>query len=252
MIVLLSPAKKMKIENALTKRFRVPHFLNEAEEINEFLLEWNEPHLKKVMAISDALTESTMHMIAHWNTKHTAQNSTEALLAFAGHVFESMDPHSFSDSELTFADNTIRILSGFYGILKPLDLMKHYRFELGYRTPLCESKNPYHYWKERVTNQLREELGTDTTVLNLASDEYSKVIDFKNLDATVVTPVFLDLKNGKLKTVSVYAKAARGKMARYIVTKKITDPKDLISYSVDGYSYQPDKSDDSQMVFVRE
>ncbi|MGL1903245.1 MAG: peroxide stress protein YaaA [Fibrobacterales bacterium] len=252
MIVLLSPAKKMKIKHALTKQYRAPQFLKESEEINEFLLEWNEPHLKKVMAISDALAESTINMIAHWDKKHTAHNSTEALLAFAGHVFESMDPHSFNDSELIYADKTIRILSGFYGMLKPLDLMKHYRFELGYRTPLGESKNPYHYWKERVTKQLSTELSGDKTILNLASDEYSKVIDFENLDATVITPIFLDLKNGTLKTVSVYAKAARGKMARYIVKNKITAPTDLKSYSVDGYNYQPDKSDATKMVFVRE
>ncbi len=251
MIILLSPAKKMNITHAHTGKASQPLFIEQAEAINDELLSWNEEQVQKVMATSATLTESTMNLIGNWSTEHTRDNSTEALLAFTGHVFEYMNPKGFTKKELNFAEKSVRILSGFYGMLRPHDLIRPYRFELGFKTQLLGQKNPYHYWKPIITQQLAHDMSKKKHIINLASDEYSKVIDFSQIDAEVVTPVFLENKNGTLKTLSVYAKAARGLMTRFIVQNGITTPAALTDFTAEGYAFNAELSVDGKMVFVR-
>jgi len=254
MKILLSPAKSIDTTKVSAK-YAVSHpvFLKESEQLIAKLKKMSAKKLEKLMHISTDLAELNALRFNNWE-KPTVQSEeiVPAVLAFSGEVYKGLDAISLTEEELTYANENIRILSGLYGILKPLDLLVPYRLEMGTSWQVTPKvKNLYQFWGKKLAQQLNLESGKEDVVINLASVEYFKAIDKKTLKSTVITPVFKEFKNGEYKIVMMYAKHARGAMARYIVKNKIELAEELKLYNVDGYSLDVNQSTDSEWLFVR-
>jgi cytoplasmic iron level regulating protein YaaA (DUF328/UPF0246 family) len=203
--------------------------------------------------LSDALSALNVARYEAWSPKFTAQNSKQAVLAFNGDVYEGLDARTLNQKQLSWAQDHLRILSGLYGVLRPLDLMQPYRLEMGTRLQNAHGKDLYAFWGDEVTASLNESLAAvkSSALINLASEEYFKSVKPKNLTVPVITPVFEDWKGGNYKIISFYAKRARGLMARYAIEKKITKPEQLRLFDTEGYAYEPKSSTETTWVFRR-
>jgi cytoplasmic iron level regulating protein YaaA (DUF328/UPF0246 family) len=253
MKIIISPAKSLNFEKDLpTSNFSLPVFLDDSKIINENLKKKNPSQLKELMKISDKIAELNWRRNVEFNTPFTNSNSRPSLFTFDGDVYNGIDAFSLDDSKINKAQSSLRILSGLYGILKPLDLMQAYRLEMGTKIKIEESKNLYEFWKKKVTDFLNEELSENEIFVNLASNEYSSVIDKKSLKVKMTSPIFKDFKNGKLKIISFYAKKARGLMTRYILDNDINSVNDLKGFDYAGYCYNEQESlNSNELVFVR-
>lgn len=253
MKIIISPAKSLNFEKDLpTSNFSFPVFLDDSKIINENLKKKNPSQLKELMKISDKIAELNWKRNVEFNTPFTNSNSRPSLFTFDGDVYNGIDAFSLDDSKISKAQSSLRILSGLYGILKPLDLMQAYRLEMGTKIKIEESKNLYEFWKKKVTDFLNEELSENEIFVNLASNEYSSVIDKKSLKVKMTSPIFKDFKNGKLKIISFYAKKARGLMTRYILDNDINSVNDLKGFDYAGYCYNEQESlNSNELVFVR-
>jgi cytoplasmic iron level regulating protein YaaA (DUF328/UPF0246 family) len=253
MKIIISPAKSLNFEKDLpTNSFSIPVFIEDSKIINENLKKKNPSQLKELMKISDKIAELNWRRNVEFNTPFTNSNSRPSLFTFDGDVYNGIDAFSLDDSKISKAQSSIRILSGLYGILKPLDLMQAYRLEMGTKIKIKESKNLYEFWKKKVTDFLNEELSENEIFVNLASNEYSSVIDKKSLKVKMTSPIFKDFKNGKLKIISFYAKKARGLMTRYILDNDINTVNDLKGFDYEGYCYNEQESlNSNELVFVR-
>lgn len=256
MIVLLSPAKSMNFDfPAPSIPTTIPVFQDEADYLAKKLQKMSAKKIGELMHVSPALAELNYERYQNWE-KPSAPSDVNfpCALAFSGEVYKGLDLKSLNKDDLERAQSKIRILSGLYGVLKPLDVIYPYRLEMGTKWEITpETKNLYAYWKEKSTPLLNQEIKSSKTenVVNLASTEYFKSIDPKNLNAKVITPVFKDYKNGKLKIIMMYAKHARGAMARYIVQNDLKDMEQLKLYDVDGYRFSENDSSDQEWVFTR-
>lgn len=254
MKILLSPAKSIDVSK-VTEMYpsSVPVFIQESEKLVQKLKRIKAKKLAEMMHISKDLAELNEQRYATW--KVPTQQTDEivpSVLAFSGEVYRGLDAFTFATEELNRANESIRILSGLYGVLKPLDLMVPYRLEMGTKWEITpKTKNLYQFWGKKIAQQLNSELINGEAVINLASTEYFKAVDKKTLKAQVITPVFKEFKNGDYKVVMMYAKHARGAMARYIVKNKLSNPEELKLYDVDGYSFDVNQSTESEWVFVR-
>ena len=253
MKIIISPAKSLNFEKDLpTSNFSFPVFLDDSKIINENLKKKNPSQLKELMKISDKIAELNWRRNVEFNTPFINSNSRPSLFTFDGDVYNGIDAFSLDDSKINKAQSSLRILSGLYGILKPLDLMQAYRLEMGTKIKIKESKNLYEFWKKKVTDFLNEELSENEIFVNLASNEYSSVIDKKSLKVKMTSPIFKDFKNGKLKIISFYAKKARGLMTRYILDNDINSVNDLKGFDYAGYCYNEQESlNSNELVFVR-
>jgi len=253
MKIIISPAKSLNFEKDLpTSNFSLPVFLDDSKTINENLKKKNPSELKELMKISDKIAELNWKRNVEFNTPFNSNNSRPALFTFDGDVYNGIDAFTLDDSKINKAQSSLRILSGLYGILKPLDLMQAYRLEMGTKIKIKESKNLYEFWKKKVTDFLNEELSENEIFVNLASNEYSSVIDKKSLKVKMTSPIFKDFKNGKLKIISFYAKKARGLMTRYILDNDINSVNDLKGFDYGGYYYDEQESlNSNELVFVR-
>jgi cytoplasmic iron level regulating protein YaaA (DUF328/UPF0246 family) len=253
MKIIISPAKSLNFEKDLpTSNFSLPVFLDDSKIINENLKKKNPSELKELMKISDKIAELNWKRNVEFNTPFNSNNSRPALFTFDGDVYNGIDAFTLDDSKINKAQSSLRILSGLYGILKPLDLMQAYRLEMGTKIKIKESKNLYEFWKKKVTDFLNEELSENEIFVNLASNEYSSVIDKKSLKVKMTSPIFKDFKNGKLKIISFYAKKARGLMTRYILNNDINTVNDLKGFDYGGYCYNEQESlNSNELVFVR-
>lgn len=203
------------------------------------------------MNLSKELADLNVQRYHDWSPRFNDENSRPTLLAFGGDVYRGMDNKSFTADDLAFANDHLRILSGLYGVLKPLDRLQAYRLEMGTRMAIGRKKNLYAFWSDKITNALNESMeraGTET-LINLASSEYFKAVDFSKINGKVITPVFKDLKNGELKVVMTWAKLARGMMTSYIVRNRLTEPQQLLGFN--EYSFSEPMSTESEWVFVR-
>ena len=253
MLVVVSPAKKLDIEGDKPKEFTQPKFVNEAQRLINHLKKMSPNKLKKLMGISSALSELNNKRYLSWQIEHNVDDSKQAILSFTGEVYAGINAKEYSSQELIEAQRRLRILSGLYGVLRPLDLMHAYRLEMGTKLKVGVKKNLYEYWGDKIVDDLNStiaELNTSTLV-NLASNEYFKSVNTKKLKAEIITPVFKDFSNGKYKVVMVYAKKARGMMASYIVKNKIENVTDLIGFDIDGYYYNEEASTKNELVFYR-
>jgi cytoplasmic iron level regulating protein YaaA (DUF328/UPF0246 family) len=253
MKIIISPAKSLYFKTELpTKNFSTPNFLSESKKINELLKKKSPSELKSLMSISEKLAELNWNRNNTFKTPFNIENARPSIFTFNGDVYSGLDAFSLSMDQLNQAQKSLRILSGLYGLLKPLDLIQPYRLEMGTKLNIEGSLNLYGFWKNKITNKLNDELNQNEFFLNLASNEYSSAIDRKLLKTTMISPSFKDMKNGKLKIISFYAKKARGMMVRYILDNEINNLEDLRGFDYGGYSYSSEESEKmKELVFIR-
>ncbi len=252
MKVLLSPAKSLDFETPLpTERHTAPRFLKDSRAINKEVRKLKPADLSALMDISDALANLNWQRNKSWKTPFTSQNARPAVFAFAGDVYVGMEAYTLGVGQWDELQEKVRILSGLYGLLRPLDLIQPYRLEMGTRLAVGESKDLYHYWRSKLTAALNKELKKKELLVNLASDEYASAIDFKAIKSPVVKVDFKDFKDGKLKIISFFAKKARGLMARYIVDTHAETIDDLKGFDYHGYRFDEGLSKPMHLVFTR-
>ncbi|MDG2368321.1 MAG: peroxide stress protein YaaA [Flavobacteriaceae bacterium] len=253
MKIIISPAKSLDFKTELpTKNFSTPNFLSESKKINELLKKKSPSELKSLMSISEKLAELNWNRNNTFKTPFNIENARPSIFTFNGDVYSGLDAFSLSMDQLNQAQKSLRILSGLYGLLKPLDLIQPYRLEMGTKLNVEGSLNLYGFWRNKITNKLNDELNENEFFVNLASNEYSSAIDRKLLKTTMISPSFKDMKNGKLKIISFYAKKARGMMVRYILDNEINNLEDLRGFDYGGYSYSSEESEKmKELVFIR-
>ncbi len=254
MLFLLSPAKSLDYETPVGD---VPHteplFVKQSTRLIKLLREKSAEDISEMMDLSEALSTLNVQRYKAWKPKFTAENSKQAVLAFDGDVYGGLDAKTLKAKDLAWAQDHVRILSGLYGVLRPLDWMQPYRLEMGTRLANPGGSNLYQFWGSQISEFLNQELAGDKTpvVVNLASQEYFKAVDLKALKARVVECVFEEYKNGQYKVISFMAKRARGLMARYAVTHHITSVKKLEAFNLEGYAFAPAVSGPDRLVFRR-
>jgi uncharacterized protein len=254
MLIVLSPAKSLDYESPiLAVDHTVPDFIPRSAELVSVLREMPPDGIASLMKISDPLAQLNAGRFASWSKKFSTTNARPAVLAFDGDVYDGLDARHLAPKQLAWAQDHLRILSGLYGVLRPLDLMQPYRLEMGTRLATSRGKDLYGFWGEDITQALNEALAAAkaTALVNLASEEYFKSVRPRLLDVPVITPVFEDWKGGHYKIISFFAKRARGLMARYAIDHKITKPEKLKAFDVDGYAFDAEVSNDSTWVFRR-
>lgn len=251
--MIVSPAKSLNFESELpTAQFTEARFLPEAERINKLLKKKSTKALGKLMGISENLSQLNWQRNQDFQLPFSPENARPAVYAFDGDVYSSLDAYSLSADKIPALQSQLRILSGLYGLLNPLDLIQPYRLEMGTKMPVGVKKNLPAFWKDKVTQTLNEEMKEGEVLLNLASNEYFAAIDTKALNAEIITPQFKDFKNGQLKMISFFAKKARGMMARYVIDTAANDLADIKGFTTDGYQYSEEHTDKaSQPVFIR-
>jgi len=252
MKIVISPAKSLDFETQTpTNEFTEGIFLKEAERLSKVLKKKSPRVLSKLMSISPNLGELNWQRNQDWCLPFNLENAKQAVFAFNGEVYNGLDAYTLSEDQIFQLQSKLRILSGQYGILKPLDLMQPYRLEMGTKLKVATRENLYKFWGNKVTNALNNELEKEEVFVNLASNEYFKVVNTKLLKADVITPVFKDYKNGQLKMISFFAKKARGLMVRYIIDNKINTVEDLKGFNYEGYAFDGNLSSDKELVFTR-
>jgi cytoplasmic iron level regulating protein YaaA (DUF328/UPF0246 family) len=252
MLIVLSPAKSLDLDTPpTTKLFTTPDFVKRAGELIDVLRTYSPDKVSELMSISDPLAMLNVSRYAHWSPDHG--QARQAIMSFDGDVYTGLDARTLKAGELKFTQAHVRILSGLYGVLRPLDLMHPYRLEMGTRLSNPRGKDLYAFWGETVTGALNEQIAAvkAKALVNLASEEYFKSVKPKLLSVPVITPVFEDWKNGKYKIISFFAKRARGMMARYATVNGIKDPQKLKGFDVDGYAFDEQGSSERTWVFRR-
>ena len=255
MITVLSPAKKLSPQcNSSGSAYTKPLFLDQSENLVEILKSYDPVGLQSLMGISQNLSELNWERYQSWTSNFSPDIAREAVYSFKGDTYTGLDADSLDEKDIIFAQDNVRILSGLYGVLKPLDLMLPYRLEMGTRLENENGKNLYEFWGDRITETLGQHLKASGSpvLVNLASNEYFKAVKPKSLDVEVITPQFRDLKNGQYKMISFFAKKARGVMARYIIQKGLNEPEGLKRFKGDGYYYSPEHSEGNNWVFLRD
>ena len=249
---LISPAKTLDLTSQTSTDYSsVPAFLNESQILIETIRPYTPADIAHLMKLSDKLSTLNVERYQDWQHEHTKHNSRQAIFTFMGDVYTGLDAYSLSQEDLLYAQDNLRILSGLYGLLKPLDLMQAYRLEMGIKLENPKGKNLYTFWKDIIADKINQELDKDELLINLASNEYFKSVDTKTLNSEVISPVFLDEKNGQYKVISFYAKKARGLMARYLIQNRCQSYQDLLSFDYAGYQYDATQSKHNAPVFCR-
>ena len=252
MKLVISPAKSLNYESALPTTSSTDNiFLSEAQELNRLLKKKSVKALSELMHISPNLGQLNYERNQEWSPPFTAENARPAIYAFSGDVYRGIDPYSIPVSKLDILQHSVRIISGLYGLLKPLDLMQPYRLEMGTKLSVGKSKNLYEFWRKKVTTALNEELEEGELFVNLASQEYFKAIDVKTLKVPVIHVDFKEFKNGQYKTIAIFAKLARGYMTRHIIDNVVETVEGLKTFTTDGYAFDANLSTDTKLVFTR-
>ena len=252
MKLVISPAKSLNYESDLpTKLSTNSHFLNEAKQLNTILKKKSAKALSELMHISSNLGQLNYERNQQWTMPFTTENARPAIYAFNGDVYRGLDAYTIEASKIEALQQSVRIISGLYGILKPLDLIQPYRLEMGTKIPVGKSKNLYDFWRKKVSTALNDELEEGELFVNLASQEYFKAIDVKILKVPVVHVDFKEFKNGQYKTIAIFAKLARGYMTRHIIENSVETIDGLKTFATDGYAYDANLSTDTKLVFTR-
>jgi uncharacterized protein len=254
MLIVVSPAKTLDYETPpKTKINTLPDYLDDSQELINRLRRFSSLDIAELMKVSKKIADLNFDRYEAWNKKFTEKNAKQAALAFKGDVYTGLDAESFSAADFKFAQKHFRILSGLYGLLRPLDLMQPYRLEMGTKLETDRGKNLYEFWGSKVTEGLNKQLKKTKSsyLINLASNEYFKSVKPKELDAEIITPEFREYKNGDYKMIGIYAKKARGMLSRYIIQNQLTDPEDIKSFNEDGYKFNKKLSTANKFVFTR-
>jgi|SRR5690554_392053 len=254
MLIVISPAKTLDFDSpAHTDRYTEPRFLPQSQQLVEQLKKLSSQEVASLMKISDKLAGLNLARFQQWALPFTDKNAKQAILAFKGDVYTGLNAETLDEKGLEFAQQHLRILSGLYGVLRPLDLMQPYRLEMGTPFPNKAGKDLYHFWGDQLRQSLEAEPALqDGILINLASNEYFKAVNGKKLKATIITPIFKDWKNGQYKMISFYAKKARGLMSRYIIDQQITSAEKLKKFDSEGYRFSAEMSQDNEWVFLRD
>ena len=254
MLTVISPAKTLDFETPLsTEQFSIPDHLSQSRKLVKRLRQLSSEDLSSLMSVSPAIADLNVDRFKKWKTPFKPENARQALFAFKGDVYLGLDADSMTEQSINFAQDHLRVLSGLYGMLRPLDLMQPYRLEMGTRLSTDWGNNLYQFWGDRITKALKKEMkqaDTDTLV-NLASIEYFKSVKVEQLKSRVVTPTFKDFHKGDYKIIGFFAKKARGLMARYIIDNQIRQVDDIQSFDVDGYAFNSNLSNNDEWVFTR-
>jgi len=254
MLIVVSPAKTLDYTTPpKTKKFTIPDYLEDSAELIHRMREFSSLDISELMHVSTKIADLNFDRFEAWDKKFTEKNARQAVLAFKGDVYTGLDAENFSAKDFAFAQKHFRMLSGLYGLLRPLDLMQPYRLEMGTRLSTDRGKNLYEFWGDEVTEGLNKQLKKikSSYLINLASNEYFKVVKPQVLDGEIITPAFKELKNGDYKMISVYAKKARGLMSRYIIQNQLSDVEDIKSFNIDGYKFNKKVSSGNNWVFTR-
>lgn len=254
MITIISPSKTINQSTGLTfEKSNTPIYIEEASKLTKLIKQMSISELASLMVISDKLSEATFDKYQYWTSLHNISNSKQAILSFKGEVYTGLDADSFSEDELLFADEHLIILSGLYGVLKSLDLIQPYRLEMATKIKYRKYKNLYSLWSDKITLELNNkfENSNNPILINLASNEYFKSINTKKLVARIITPSFKENKNGNYKIVAMYAKKARGLMARYIIKNKVENIEEIKLFNEEGYYFNNYLSKGNDLVFTR-
>ena len=255
MLIVVSPAKTLDYDSPLlTERHTLPEFIEHSAELIDVCKKLSPQDIAQLMKVSDKIAGLNVARFAQWSTQFDFDNSRQAIFAFKGDVYTGLDAESLSEDDLEYAQNHLRMLSGLYGLLKPLDLMQPYRLEMGTKLANPRGTNLYQFWGNIITDKINQTLKEqgEEVLINLASNEYFKAVKPKAVAGDIVTPVFKDCKNGQYKVISFYAKKARGMMARYIIENKIESVQELQNFDTAGYYYVPAESTATELVFKRE
>ena len=252
MKIVVSPAKSLNFESPLPiQNYTESLFLKDAETIQKTLKKKKPKQLMELMDISEKLADLNWERNQNWSLPFSPENARPAVFAFDGDVYTGLDAYTIPIDKFPILEDKLRILSGLYGVLKPLDLMQPYRLEMGTSLPIGTKKNLYEFWKKKVTTSLNSELQENELFINLASNEYFSAVDTKTLKVPVITPEFKDYKDGKLKMISFFAKKARGLMVRYIIDTNAETIEDLKQFNYDGYAFDANLSKGTTLVFTR-
>ncbi|MGV3743191.1 MAG: peroxide stress protein YaaA [Burkholderiaceae bacterium] len=254
MLIVLSPAKTLDFTSpSKTSKHTQPAFIDRSAELVDTLKRYSPAQIASLMGISDTLAHLNADRFASWSPVFTPENSKQAILAFNGDVYEGLDASSLTVKQLGYAQTHIRILSGLYGLLRPLDLMQPYRLEMGTSLSTDRGRNLYQFWGGAITSALNESISENKAkaLVNLASEEYFKSVQAKDLEAPVITPVFEDWKGGRYKVISFHAKRARGLMARFAAQNSVTNAEELKAFNTEGYAFDEGQSSDVRWVFRR-
>jgi hypothetical protein len=254
MLMVISPAKTLDFETeATTQTYSEPRFLAQSQQLIDVLKNLSVANIASLMKLSDKLAGLNVARYESWAPPFTLANAKQAVLAFKGDVYTGLDAETLDEEALAFAQTHLRILSGLYGVLKPLDLMQAYRLEMGTKLANPVGKDLYAFWGDDIQNSLKAEPALEDNVLiNLASNEYFKAVKAKTLAARIITPVFKDWKNGQYKMISFYAKKARGLMSRYIIDHRLTEPEQIKAFDYEGYRFSEEMSKGDEWVFIRD
>ena len=252
MKIIISPAKSLDFETPVaTNLYTQPHFLESSMQLNKKLKTLSSDEIASFMNVSKSLADLNYERNQQWAVPFTEENAKQAIFAFTGEVFRGIDVASLESEKLPLLQERLRILSGLYGLLKPLDLIQAYRLEMGKKLQVGETQNLYKFWGDKIANALNDELEETDLFVNLASSEYFKAVNKKVLKVPMITPVFKDYKNGQLKTIMTFAKKARGLMVRYIIDHDITTMEGLKGFHTDGYGFSEELSTETELVFTR-
>ena len=255
MLSLISPAKTLDYTTALpTDTHTQPRLLEQSQQLIDVCRKLSATEIASLMTVSEKIANLNVERFRDWNAEFDFSNARQALFAFKGDVYTGLDAYHLKDQDIDFAQQHLRMLSGLYGLLRPLDLMMPYRLEMGTKLKNSRGHNLYEFWGSIITDQINRDLAEiDAKVLvNLASDEYYKSVNEKKIQAEIIKPVFLDQKNGKYKVISFYAKKARGLMARYLIENKLSQVEQLKAFDSEGYYFDAESSSNKELVFKRD
>mgnify|MGYP001227850733 CR=1 FL=1 len=253
MKTLISPSKTLNFDTDTNCDFNTNcRLIDHTNELHKILINFSKSDLKELMSVSDKIAELNYNRFKNWEDPSISNSSKQAIFAFKGDVYSGLDADSISENKFDFLQNNLRIISGFYGLIRPFDKILPYRLEMGTKLENPKGKNLYQFWGDNITDLLNQDLEEKNNyVINLASDEYFKSIVTKKLHNKIVTPQFKELKNGSYKTIAIYAKKARGLMSRFIIDNEIQDPNNLKNFNNEGYSFDSNLSDDFNYIFTR-
>lgn len=255
MLALISPAKTLDYESALpTDSHTLPRLLEHSQQLIDVSRKLSATDIANLMSVSEKIAKLNVDRFHDWQSDFNFSNARQALFAFKGDVYTGLDAYNLNDQKFEYAQKHLRMLSGLYGVLRPLDLMMPYRLEMGTKLNNSRGHNLYEFWGDKITNLINDDLeqANSGLLVNIASDEYYKSVIERKLKAEIIKPVFLDQKNGKYKVISFYAKKARGLMARYIIENQLSKVEDLKSFNSDGYYFDANSSLQGELVFKRD
>lgn len=252
MKTLISPSKTLNFDNNIncdiTSKCRL---IDYTSELHKILISYSKNDLKNLMNVSDKIAELNYNRFKTWEDPSNSKTSKQAIYAFKGDVYSGLDAESIEEDKFDYLQNSLRIISGYYGLLRPFDQILPYRLEMGTKLENENGNNLYKFWGDKITDVLNEDLDTNDIIVNLASDEYFKSINKDKIKSKIITPVFKEFKNGLYKVIAIYAKKARGLMSRFLIERKSTSIDDIKLFNIDGYSFDSNLSNDSQLVFTR-